>query len=252
MICAYNYTEEMHDTDITDAYLEFHWSYYSSVATTFLLFLVSWKICSYMARNISRQLRDQIRNARLPDYWIMICALLVQHQYPAISRVTFSALSVLVSVFTFITIDCFMRNMLNCELVSITKPAVIQTYQDAIDKEGLKLMFFTGWDEEGLFMNAEPGTKENEIWKKAMFMDDINIDSIKAVWQPIMDQKVVFLLRDWLGQSAANLGLTKMRELGVDHFRAVETKDETGKFFTNAFMILKDAPETFKEYITKR
>lgn len=79
-------------------------------------------------------------------------------------------------------------------------------------------------------------------------MDEVSVDSIAKVWQPIIDQKLVVMLRDWLGFATANLGLTKMRDMGHRYIRALTTKDETGKFFTNAFMIQKDAPNVLKEY----
>ena len=83
-------------------------------------------------------------------------------------------------------------------------------------------------------------------------MGDISFEAIQAVWQPIIEQRIVCLLRDWLGYAAANLGLTKTRELGVEYIRALATKDETDKFFTTSFMIQRDAPQALKQFITER
>lgn len=247
MICAYKYNGNFTDSDLMDAYLDFHWSYYVSLIPTFFLFIFIWKMFTVSAGTMFDTIKEQLEKSRLPSYWLMICAILDQDQFPDISPF-FSILSLCVTVFFFVLFDCFMMNMMSADLVTIDEPAVIRSYQDAIDRKGLGLMFFNGWDDENFFRYAKKGTMESKIWEKRYEMPGVSMDSIMQVFQPVMDQKVVVLLRDWVGLTAANFGLTKLLDGGNTEMRALMTKDETGKFFTNAYMIQKDAHELLKNY----
>lgn len=212
--CGYNYTEEFNDSDLLDAYLDFQWPYYVSILLTFIFFISSWKFCSFLARKISRKLRDEIQNARLPPYWIMICAILDQDQFPAISRAAFSTLSILFSLFFYVLIDCFMLNTMSADLVTITEPKVVQSYQDIIDREGLKVIFFPGMDEEALFMSAPEGSVEAQIWEKKESMEDLSADTLARIWFPLQTQENVGILRHWLVLEALSILISKTRETG--------------------------------------
>lgn len=235
-----------------DAYLDFHWTYYSSLIGTLIAFIAIWNWCSLIAGKISERVEKEIQNARLPSYWIMICAILDQDQFPMISRLAFTILSFCFSLFFFIMVDCFMLNMMSTDLVTIEEPRVVRSYDDIIGREDLNAEFFKGWNEEEFFREAKDGSKEFAIWQKRRIMEELSANSIGDIWQKVIDQQIIFLLRDWVGLAAANFGITKTRELGVEYIRAIYTKDETGKFFTNAFLIQKEAPQVLKDYINER
>ena len=141
---------------------------------------------------------------------------------------------------------------MRAELVTIEEPRVIRSYDNIIRREDLKVLFFKGWGEEEFFKNSPIGTKEYEIWQKRFFIDDISPTSIGNVWQPIIDQRMICVIREWLGLAAANLGLRTMREMGNDMIRVMETKDETEKSFSNAFTLQKEAPQALKDYTKER
>ena len=149
-------------------------------------------------------------------------------------------------------VDCFMLNIMRAELVTIEEPRVIRSYDDIIKREDLQIIFFEGTEEEEFFHDALIGTKEYEIWQKRRYLHDISPKSFGEVWQPAIDQRTVAVIRDWMGRCAASFGLTKTREMGIYNLRVMETKDETGKFFTNAFIISRDAPQVLKDYMTER
>lgn len=130
------------------------------------MFIYIWKFCENLASDIDENCKSELDNARLPSYWIMLCAILDQDQFPNVSKSSFSVLSICFSLFFFVMVDCYMMNMMRSDLVVIDEPGVVRTYQDAIDKEGLRLIFFTGSDEEKFFRDAPIGTKEYAIWQK--------------------------------------------------------------------------------------
>lgn len=252
IICAYNYTEHLEPQDLINAYLEFDWSYYLALTVSLVGFIIAWKFCESIASKLSDRVKNELERSRLPPWWIMICAVLDQDQFPKISRAAFTILSLCFSFFFFITIDCFMLNVMSSDLVTIENPRVVQSYRDILEREDLKVLFVVGLDEETLFQNAEKGSDEFEIWKKRFELRDLSVNSIASVWQPIIDQKMIGLMRDWLGRGAANLGLSKMREIGVQYIRALETRDETGKMITNSMMIQRQAPKQLKDYMKER
>lgn len=250
IICSYNYTVDWVPSDLMDAYLEFHWSYYVSLSLTFFIFIFVWKICANLATKICKTLRDEIRNARLPSYWIMICAILDQDQFPNVSRIAFSTLSICFSLFFFILVDCFMMNIMRSDLATIEEPRVIRTYEDIVDRNGLEILFLNGMDEEVFFRDAEEGSIESKIWDKKKIIKSISPDIIGEVWQPVIDQRIIGIVRDWTGLSAANLGITKTRAMEVENIRAITTRVD--QHFTNAFMIHKDAPPKLKIFMKEQ
>ena len=252
VMSLYNYTDHMAETDLLDAYLQFPVSYYLSTFITFLAFVLTWKSCARAAGKLSRTVRRQLRNARLPSYWIMVCAILDQDQYPTVSRVAFTILSFCFSLFFFITVDCFILNTMTTDLVVIDEPATIGNYDQAIAREGLKVGFMRGMDEIAFFRDAKEGSKERQIWDKSMVLDSVTFDTIGQLWGPGMGQKLVSIFRGWITHLLLNIGITKTRQMGLDYVRALAVKDETGKYFTNAWMVHAKAPQALKHYLHRR
>lgn len=166
--------------------------------------------------------------------------------------ICFSLLSATTAIFVLIVIDCFMKNVMSSELSVMIQPRVIRTYQDIVEREDLQLMFIPGWAESDFFEFAPTGSIESEIWKKRYILNEISAETIGKVWQPVIDQKIILAARNQLALGAANLGLTKMIELGHYFIRALATTDETGKAFTNAQMIQKNAPKVLKDFFHQR
>ena len=252
VLSFYNYTEHMAETDLLDAYLQFPLSYYQSIFFTFTAFVLTWKYCARAASKLSRRVRRQLRRSRLPSYWIMVCAILDQDQYPKVSRVAFTILSFCFSLFFFITIDCFILNGMTTDLVVIEEPATVASYDQVIAREGLEVVFLRGSDEMAFFRDAEEGSKERQIWDKRMVMDGISLDSLGQVMATGLDQKTVSIFRDWVMHTILNIGITKTREMGLEYVRARAVKDETGKYFTIANMVHAKAPLAFKQYLHSR
>ena len=186
--------------------------------------------------------KTEVSNAKMPAYWIMICAILDQDQYPNISKVAFTILSFCFSLFFFITIDSFMLNSMSSDLVSIKEPKVTRTYQDVLDRPAseLKVLFSPGIGEENFFRYAEPGSKEAQIWSRHVEVTQITMESIAELWNPIIAQELIGIARMWLIRAVGNLGITKTRESGNEEIRALVTRDETEKSFTNAIMYSKE------------
>lgn len=251
---AYNFTDdEPIKQDIIDLYLDFPKSYYVAVILSLMAFIISWKFCEKIARRISNKLRDEFDNARLPTSWIMTRAVLDQDQYPNISRVAFSLLSLCISICFYVTIDCFILNTMSTDLVVYKEPANIRNYEDAIGRVGLKIAFGAGMDEAKFFDNATKGSPEYEIWQKRYMIKSLGTSVVTDLAMPLVHQQVVGILRKWVLLTAANYGYKMAREtLQIEYGRTLMTKDETGKSFTNAIGIWKNAPKVLHDFLHKR
>lgn len=141
-------------------------------------------------------------------------------------------------------------NMMSTELVIIEEPRVVRSYQDILDRksEGLEVLFMEGYDETLLFSEAEEGSREAAIWQQAHILSNLDLDGIGPVWNSVKAQRMIGIWREWIGKTAANFGITKTRELGLDTVRCFVAIDET-KSFTNGYMYFKSAPSAIVEYI---
>ena len=88
------------------------------------------------------------------------------------------------------------------------------------------------------------------LYLQSYMLHTLSLDSTGPLWDPLLRQEMVFLLRDWFGLAATNFGLGK--NVFYDKIRALITYDETGKSFTDGFMIHKSAPQELKDYIHTR
>lgn len=86
----------------------------------------------------------------------------------------------------------------------------------------------------------------------AKALDEVSLKTIREIWQPIIDQRIVILARKWFGSGVASLGITTMQGMGVNYIRALTTKDDTDKYSTIAFMYQKDVHPIFEEYYYER
>ena len=135
-----------------------------------------------------------------------------------------------------------MLNAMSSSLVSIKEPKVTRTYQDVLDRPAseLKVIFSPGTGEDNFFRDAEPGSKEAQIWDRHVEVTQLTMNAISDVWSPVIGQELIGITRMWVLRTAANFGLTKTRAIGNEAIRALGTTDETGKSFTNGVMYLMD------------
>ena len=253
MLCAYNYTGEREEGDLFDTYLQFHWSCNLSLSLSFFFLAFSWSACVLLGRKLCHNIRQQLDSARLNSFWIVTRAFFDQDQFPDISNVTFSALGLLISLLFFVAKDCFMLNLVSTDLVVIKEPPVIRSYQDAVERENLRILLFSGTFEETFFRGADEGTLEHNLWNKVYLVEELSPQSLMAIYDPVVEQRMVSLVRDWLGINAAVIGITKSRMDGYNNLRALATKDESsGKRFTVGFMIRRDAPVALRTYSHRR
>lgn len=217
---------------------------------SFFLFIFSWSLCSVVACKMSQRIQNEISRTQKPSYWVMICAILDQDQYPNISKVSFTILSLLTSTLFYLLIDCFMLNMISTDLVVTAKPSVIQSYDEIIVREDLRVFDYKGSSAGRLFKRAVPGSKFHEVAKKVKLYDFI-LDAYN-VWEPIRDQKMILASSEW---GSVYIG-TKYRALVPNELkqtiRILLTKDETGQRATNAFMVSKHITKLFRSYVDEK
>lgn len=145
-----------------------------------------------------------------------------------------------------------MLNMMRADLVVIEEPIVVKSYQDIIDREDVHITFLKGVEEIYFFKYAKERTLEHEIWKKTIIVDEVNEDTMNRQLHGAVNQSQVGILRDWALRSFVNFLITKMHDIGYNSTRILLTKDETGKLFTNGWMIQRHAHKLIKEFYAEQ
>ena len=176
IVCGYFTSNQKIEMDLLDNYLSFHYSYFVAIIVTFIFFSFAWKLCSFFARKISKSLKKEIRHARKPAYWVMLCAILDQDQYPNVSRISFSILSFCFSLFFYLLIDCFMLNTISTDLVVMIEPRVIRNYDDIIKRDEIRVVFLEGMNEDYFFRTADEETDEWKIWQRRQILKSVAVD----------------------------------------------------------------------------
>lgn len=195
IVCLYYPTNTTTMMDLLDTYLSFDWSYFLSIILTFLFFTATWSLCSIFARRMSPSLKDEIDRGRKPAYWVMLCAILDQDQYPSISMISFTILFLCFSSFFYLFIDCFMLNTISTDLVVTAEPRVIRDYNDIIQRSDVKVVFLPGMNEEFFFKDAQPGTVEEQIWSKRYIIESISMEELIGLLLPLVNQQFTIILR---------------------------------------------------------
>ena len=271
IVSAYNYTEigATSDRDLLDTYLSLDWSYFVSLISMFIFFVISWNFCSYISRRLIRRkvisrglinrriISEVIRKGIIREsaVWIILCALLDQDLFPInfkkmskVSKITFSFLSICVSIFFFLLIRCFMFNMISTDLLIITQPKVIRSYEDILNRENTSAIFLGGMSEEDFFKDAKDGTAEHAIWQRRKILESISPPMIVEIVHPILEQKICAIVRHWLAVLMVYYGLSIAAVHGYSA-RGLITMDPSGKSFTGAFMLNTHAHPIFKKFI---
>lgn len=248
--CAYNYTGEPMPIDLLDAYLTFHWSYYFSVLFAICYLVAAWSLCAFFARKLSRKVRKEIRRARIDSCWIVFSAIIDQDNFPVISSICFTILSLCSSIIFFVLIDCFMLNMISTDLVVIDEPKVIKSYYDIARRKDLGIVFLPGMNEEDFFKDAKYGTYEYEIWRKRQQLESVSPGSIGQMIIPAINQKLITILREWIQVIASNYILqVAFRMEEFKDARILLTRDTTEKYYTSSFIVSKDVHPILKRFI---
>lgn len=249
IISAYNYSGDMKDVDLLSMYLSFHWSYYLSIILTFAFFTAAWSCCSFLAKRIRRKLKNQIKNARKPSWWILTCAILDQDQYPNISRVSFTILSICFTSFFYFLIDCFMLNMISTDLVMVEQPTVVRDYSDIIDRDDggrLRVLLTDGSTEAEFFSSAPDGSQERRIWERHINFQNLPVEeAVKCFFE----QQCIGFLADYLSLSFADLTLQFAYHNAYNRSRIYLIHDPTDKSFLGSFMMNTNAHSKVKSFI---
>lgn len=166
----------------------------------------------------------------------MICAILDQDQFPQVSRPSFAALSLCVSIGFYALIDCFMLNLISTDLVIIPEPQSIRSFSDILSRN-VTVLFFKGMTEEQIYSESKEGTQEYEIMKNVYSYGGIGGGMMKEIGRGMMKQEYVFLIRDWVPKVFANTGILGMKDKRIRLFLAEE---EMGRKFLMAFMYNDD------------
>lgn len=252
LVCSYRFTNETEGASLMDAYLSFQPSFYIVVVSTVAIFITTWTICSQLASKISDKYKEEIRKARLSPTWIIVCAILDQDQFPNVSKVSFSVLSICFSTFFYITIDCYMMNSMSTDLVVPVEPIVVKSLQDILKRPDVQLLHADGSDEELFMAKADPDSVLGMIWKyKTNHVMKFDQQTGIGLWEPIRDGKLVGLVRSYMALIVSNLGITTTRLMGDNSIRALIVNDE--RSFTTAFMFNnRDASDDLQRYIHTR
>lgn len=272
IVSAYNYTVDgaTSNRDLLDTYLSFDWSYFVSIISMFILFVISWNFCSYISRrlirrkSISRRLinrriiTEEVIGKRLTSesaVWIILRALLDQDLFPInfkkmskVSKITFSFLPICISIFFFLLIRCFMFNMISTDLVIIAQPKVIRSYEDILNGENTSAIFLDGMGEEDFFKDAKDGTVEHAIWQRRKTLESLSLLRIRELVQPTIEQKICAIVRHWIAVVLVYHGLS----IASNHDNSVRgliTMDPSGKSFTGAFMLNTHAHPILRKFI---
>lgn len=194
-LSAYNYSPDFKDGDLLESYLSFDSSYYYLILLSFFLFMFTWSLFVLVIKKMKdKKSMIEVRKARKPSYWIMICSILDQDQYPNISKICFTILSLCITLLFYLVIDCFMLSMINTNLVVINEPIVIRNYDDILRHESIKISGVReGSNEAGIFLNSEPGSK---LWKVSKHLDLKGSKNLIELIEDIFNQKRVVYWHD--------------------------------------------------------
>lgn len=250
IVCAYNYTNATIEGDLIDSYLSFNWTYYLAIMLSFIIFTASWNIFSILGSKICDILEYRIKNSYKPCYWITLCSILEQYQYPNVLKLSFLCLSICSTMLFYIFINCFMLGMIQTDLVVITEPQVVRDYRDIISRSEVKVLFFKGTPEEQFFEHAKDGTDEFKLWQKKQHLKTVSADSVFELIDPAFQQKVVIIARQWTVDIIIHTIHPYGEQKGYLNAKYLTTFDH-GKSFTNGYVMRKGVDNHIKYFFDK-
>lgn len=195
-----------------------------------------------------RKLRREIRNARLPAYWLLLCAILDQDQFPIISHISFTAISTFCSLCFYLMIDCFMLNLVSTDLVSVVDPPVVRNYADILERDNLSVIFLPGTSEETIFKNSLEGSVESKIWERRHIITSLSAAVVPGIIKATIAQEVVTILNTWAATILGYVCYSIAVERGYNN-KVLMTRDDTDKQVTSAYMISTYADTQLKEFV---
>ena len=89
---------------------------------------------------------------------------------------TVRVLVLLITISCFL-IQCYLFSLVKTDLAIVKPPVTIENYDDILERETLLPMWVENLGDYGLFKDAEPGTKERQVWDKAVSMNDAQMSS---------------------------------------------------------------------------
>ena len=123
--------------------------------------------------------------------------------YPNTSLNFIALILTLWSFFIFL----YLKNSLNTSLVVQEKPNMVESYDDLLRMKGVQIIFTAYSDDHYEFEKARPGTKEHQVWHKALenskkedlLLKGIHLDSMFALMTEVMrGKKIVGMLSNMI------------------------------------------------------
>lgn len=243
IMSMYNYTNGSKKIDLLDTYVSLHWSYYFSIVLIMFLFTV----VLHHSFEFVRKFIGTLHNIDAAPVWIILRTMLKQHRFPNINT-SLNILSLSVTLFFFLLVNCFLLGMISTDLVVIDKPIVFRDYQSITKNDQVKVIFNPNTIEAEYFRRAEDGSHEAKIWNMRSIPISKNFIDVVI---PLFYQNSVTIIREWLAYLIGSLILPYLSTKGIDSARIFLVRDPTDKNFESAYMISKDAHPTIQKYAYK-
>lgn len=243
---VYEYAHERKSTDLIDMYMSLHWSNYLSVLISTICLLLFWNKFIKLSQ---KRTRKKFVKARKSGYWLMICAILDQYQFPDISHISNSIISICTSLLFFISIDCFILNMVGTDLVVIEDPDAVTSYSDIIKYDKAKALFFQGMTESVIFKNSDIKSDEYEIYTNySIIFDRIDSRAFMEFQHGFFNRSIVGIIRDWVPMVIANTVMPSLPN--SDMYRVYSSSKVVDKKFLNGIMYRSNMDPRFENLIS--
>ena len=241
---AYEFTDHQERKDILDMFIAFDWSYDLSIIFMTMFFVIVWSKLQSFAKKKWKYVKETISNTHKSSIWLVICALMDQDQFPDFGMCSFNLISVLVAIYYFLFIKCFMMNMLGTDLSVVKEPDVITSYGDILSDPDIKVVLLSGSPEAALFSSSPKNSIENIFWNRRELIG-YDLVKIMDLLNGLFDQRYVAMMQDWLLETAASVIVNRLGDRMNNH-RFYLRRDETGKKILKTFQIHRDADPIFK------
>lgn len=170
--------------------------------------------------------------------WIMLSAFLSQPNFPARGTL-FMLFMLLASAFPIFFIMCFINNTVGTDLVIVDKPLTLSSYQDVLDKVGVRTLLTDKFAEFEKFASAPKDSIQSKLYQRHDLYDPTP-SLMMAATNKVMKQDAVLLGRGFTIDTFSLASLQLMKH--VENLRALKVVDTNAKKFTNVFIQRFDVP----------
>ena len=170
-------------------------------------------IKSYKARNFSkhRHTKPSYRSGWQKAALFVLTRWLKQFSAYNITRrvSTIRVLMLLITIFCFV-IQCYIFSLVKTDLAVVKPPVTVEDYNDILNRETLLPMWIVNLGDYGLFKYAEPGTKERQVWDKAVSMNDALMSSSMFSFERMLSGDISSITKTLKQESVLLLGRTSI------------------------------------------